>query len=893
MNMSYQTNKEKKPTTNYSSSFMNPQRETEQYDIDSINRSVNNAQTRIQDAGYQVEDADNRNWFEKATNLPQKQNWFFDSLELLERPMQGILNPVNKSLQGREQNVLDSAWKGFSGQQEVRGSEMAENLGIENKAGKFATGLGIEVLTDPLTYVPGGALLKGAKAVGKPIGKGAQKSYLALENLSPKLKQAREEVIKPTYTSAKDGLGYMFNPDYKARETLFGGQSDDLVNSFQRSENLRRFQQEDFTNRLADTAKTTGLEGGTDVGRAMERNLKQFDEAGNELPRPQRGISNDPNVTKAAEDLMRSNAEIRELARREGISIPELEGYMTHILSKSERATRRKNGVLNIDRGSFGQGQPNKKILNQRKLSGSVEDVNEEVGREFFEPNAYFATAIGQRRLIDYIQAASFRKNVLTNSDFAVKYERGMEVPNNAVVIDSNNYKFINEGEEALLGEATEEVGGRYVVTKAAKEKLDKYKQAMTDEGSRSFLRSFDQAQSFWKRAALFSIPYHMRNDIGAKFNNWVGGMSGVDLAKYSADADQAVWNAMVKGNESALYREYRQQGLGATSQSAVEFAQAGVEPEKAVEKIVKYKTLDKTGKAKYRANPLNWFESSRQFGDFVDQTNRFAAYKWAREKLKLDPEQAAAKARELQFDYTKTTNFEKNFMVRAMPFYRWMRNNLPFQIRNFINDPRKYVGLDKARRNAQEVAGVDDENIPDWMKENFYFPLTSDGKGKGKMLGFNLPAGDLARLSTPLKMGVESATPLAKLPLELATNRNLFYDKPIKEFEGQQRQLQIPFTDKKFGLPVTPAYALEQATGQIGRGAFKTLTPPDEVNQDTKFRMPTLGISGVLKDYDAEQGKFFEEFERLRALQDYIDYIEQQTGQRPRTMNEINRAGR
>lgn len=860
---------------------------TDEYDIDRVNRSIDNARTRINDSGYTTQDADKRNWFEKATNLPENQNFLFDTLDIITRPGQGLVGGVNEAVKGG--NFGKGFADNFSGRENVQGSELAGNLGIENKYAKAIVGTGLDIGLDPITYVPGGVLLKGAKGASKLASAPVKAGYNALENVSPQLKRIREEVAQPAYTETKDRLGYMFNPSYKETDTLSGGKSTALRDAFEQGENQRRFLKEEYTNKLTDSARSTGVQAGNQVGRLMEQNVEMMG------PKPFREMSSDPKIQQAADDLMKSNQEIRELAEANGINVNELEGYMTHIFSKEERARRKARNAKNIDSGNFGLGQPNKSILKQREMQGSAEDINEQVGRNMFEPNAYFATAQGQRRLIDYVQSVGFRKQVLNDPDFAQPYQNGMDIPNNATVIDTNNYKFIKESGDMLEDVASKDIGGEYVVTKAVKEKLDRYKTAMTDEGSKAFLNAFDAAQSFWKRAALFSLPYHLRNEVGAKFNSWVGGMSVKDITKYSPSADKDVYNAMIKGKETPLYREYREQGLGATSQSQVEFERRGADPSDAIENLVKKQSkYDGTFKGRAKAelselkNPLKSFETSRQVGDFIDQTNRFAMYKWAKDKG-MNPREAAAKVRESQFDYTKLTNFERNFMTRAMPFYRWMRNNLPYQIKQIANDPRKYVGINKARLNAQDAAGIDENNISDFMKESFYIPVSGDGDGKGNMLGFNLPVGDLARLSDPLKMGIDSLSPLAKMPLELGMNRNFFFDKPIEKFEGQEKQLSL--FGKDFSMPMKTAYALEQGLGQLGRGASKALEKEDNVDQDTKFRMPSLGISGVLKPYDVDQSNYYAGYNELNKLQDLINYIEQQTGTRPRTVNEIKKS--
>lgn len=1016
-------------------------------DLDRLTRSIENAELRIQDAGYDVKDSDRRNWFEKATNLPAGQNAFFDALDLLGRPGQAILNPINNALQGNLENAAQSAWRGFSGQDRVRGSDIAEELGVDNGVGKFTAGLGIEILTDPLNAVPAGKLASVAGSALKGGGNLAKRGYLAVENMAPRLEEIRTQVVQPRYERTRDALGYMFNPEYKQTETLTGGQSDALQRTFRNTENRRNFMQEEYLNNTVDLARNTGLEQGEQVGRVLEAPLRQFEDvkgyefpdgvrrttdkgelmtalntnretirelgknvnqvrqqygkqvsnlkndlekidrdlrrfyfreenaelrrlnglknkpqleagqtfediaskaafsrvaaspafnllqqkrdeiaqmiqsiskesedlrAGNieqiksltgdnealkeamknpvmiqqEIQRTAREMPTDPKIRQAATQLMRQNDEIRSLAESEGIPISELEGYMTHIWSKAER-TNRKNQRGYLSTGGTKGNQPNKSILNQRTLTGSVEDINERVGRDFFEPNAFFASAMGQKRLIDYIHSLAFRKRVLNDPDFAMPYEEfkklGQDLPPNAEIINTNNYKFIKESGDILEGLASKDIGGEYVVTKAAKLLLDRYQKAASDEGTRAFLKAYDTVLSGWKRAALFSIPYHIRNDVGAKFNSWVGGMPLTDIVKYTASADKDVFNAMARGQETPLYREFREQGLGASSQAAVEFARRGNEPEDAIQKVVERQSQSRGKRALEYVKPQNWFDTSQKVGQFVDQTNRFALYKWARDKG-LSPEEAAKKVRQSQFDYTNTTQFERNVMVRLFPFYRWIRNNLPYQLKQFANDPRKYANLNKVRTNAQDAAGIEEEQVPDYMKEGFYVPVSEN-----KMLGFNLPLGDLGKISDPLKMGTDALSTLIKLPLELSTNYNFFYQKPIEQFEGQEKQFTL-FGQDLGGIPMKTAYAAENLTGQIGRGLSGYLQKPETEDQDTKFRMPSLGISGILKDFDVEKANTYELYDRLNKLQDYIDYIEQQTGARPRSVNEINR---
>lgn len=856
--------------------------------VEALDRQIANARLRAEDAGFKS-DPDKRNWFEKLTNLPEGQNAFLDTLELIGRPGQAVLNVIDKAATG-QRGVGESAWRGFAGYDRVRGSDIVESRGITDPTTKAILGTVTELATDPLNVVPAGAIAKGVGFAGRNAARGVSASYKALEGAAPSLRTLREKKIQPTLERARDALGTMFNRDYKIDETIDGGTSSFLKERAAHAENSRRFMQEESMKNIGDVARFAGgVDSGVDVGRIMESSLLQLDEAGNLPPtfyteKPDVQLSENPKIKEVARSLAKSNSELRAFALENGIQINELEGYMTHVWSKAERELRKRARTSSVDLGRFGASNPNKKILSERKYTGTVEEINKDVGREMFEPNAFFATGVGQKRLIDYISAVKFRRELLSNADFARKFEKGMAVPPNAEVIDTHNYSFLKDADDMLDGvQLNESIGGKYIVTKAAKRALDRFQRLNTDDGTRAFIKAFDTATSVWKRFALFSFGYHARNAVGAMFNNYVGGMNlyNGDLVKYTTQGVREVTDA-VRGKESALFREYRQQGLGSSALSQVEFM-THAEPEKAIEKTIRERSRDIKGQVKTRLNPLRAFETSREAGDFIDQTNRFAAYKWAREKLKLSPEQAAEKVREMQFDYTKLAPFEQNIAVRVIPFYRWMKNNLPYQIRQFIHDPKKYANMNKIRLNAQDAYGIEENETPEWMKQQFAIPVSED-----KFLAMGLPLGDLTKLAEPGKLVVDSMNTLLKTPIELVTNRNFFYNKDIQKFAGQEKQFEVPGTGVGFGIPIKFSYLLEQTTGQIGRGFSQYLQKPEDVDQDTKFRMPRLGINSLVKPYDVEQAQYFERLEELRKLQDHLRYIEQQTGNKPRTVNEI-----
>ena len=1129
------------------------------YDTASLERQVENARIRAADAGFEP-DPDKRNWFEKWANLPKGQNGFLDALEIIGRPGQAVLNVIDKAPTG-DRGIGEAAWRGFSGKDRVRGSEIVGDRGIDNPIAKAVLGTGLEIVTDPLNLVPAGTVGKGISLAAKPIRGFAGKAYNALEEAAPVVRNFRENKLEPFADDVKRGFSKVFKYQGNWDETLDGTKSDELKNLYNDTMNKTNYDIEESTRRVVGDARVTGLDAGTDIGRIMEKDLRitkdpnelvgdilkgrqvranipdgdlselvgnlnkrilnssvvqerlsrktnQLREVGkqieklndkydlpdiqrrydagdvveqaeekalerlqkyqqatqrlerditttkqgitinplettsqmtkgegfevvNPLPRvykkaaghraklmddlapkgsfekvvkpelqeklkpvvekllqtgrvvtenlkgtpeaaelkrvfgkdiqilskkkstitlrqndpnkqyfrlaganpvipenltnplkrapeeglrfediqltdrnrpvnidrPVREYSDSPIFNVVAKRLMDSNDDIRQTAQASGITVPEIEGYMKHILTQKAREAKRVKG----SKGSYGLGQPNKSVIKSRKYEGSAEDVNELLDAEVFNPNAYFATAIGQKQLIEYVQAESFKRAVLNNPKFAVPYKKGMTVDKGQVVINPDQYKFYKvstpEGNE-FLGITK---GQEYLVTEGVKEALDRMNRAFTDEGIKQFFKWIDKFQGLWKKLALFSIPFHIRNDIGAKFNMYVSGMNPIDVGKYTALGYETVAKEILKdrGGKNLwvdpLFEEYRKQGLSSSNLSKVEFS-SYTDPEKQIEDIVKDRSRTLGQQINARINPLslnpkqgfiNWeavknsFETSREAGDFIDQSHRFGLFKWSIEKKGMTPEQAAAKVREVLFDYTRTTNTEREVFARLFPFYRWSRNNIPFQIRMFIRDPAKYSNINKIRLNAQDSFGVEEENAPEFMKEQFAVPVSDK-----KFLALGLPLGDLTKVASPLKLGADSLTPLIKTPIELATNFNTFFRKPIEKFDGQTKQYQLG--GLKGELPIKTAYALEQLTGQIGRGFSQYLTKPEDVDQDSKFRAPKLGIGSILKDYDPEMARYYEKVQELQAYQDYLKWIEQQTGTKPRSVREI-----
>jgi len=117
--------------------------------LDIVNNLIENKQTRIADAGYTPpEPKDNRNFILKA-------------LDIIDRPGNAIRNAIEDKFITGENGFLQGLGEGFTGKEHTYGSDILEQLGVENKIGKGVGGFVLDVALDPLTYF-GGFLSKNA-----------------------------------------------------------------------------------------------------------------------------------------------------------------------------------------------------------------------------------------------------------------------------------------------------------------------------------------------------------------------------------------------------------------------------------------------------------------------------------------------------------------------------------------------------------------------------------------------------------------------------------------------------------------------------------------------------------------------------------------------------------
>lgn len=182
-----------------------------------------------------------------------------------------------------------------------------------------------------------------------------------------------------------------------------------------------------------------------------------------------------------------------------------------------------------------------------------------------------------------------------------------------------------------------------------------------------------------------------------------------------------------------------------------------------------------------------------RNMSQWVEGQVRLSALQGLLEKG-YDPLQAKKMIDAAQVDYGNLTQFEKQYMRRAIPFYSYNRRMAEFVADQLMTNPGGPYAMAIRAANAPRNSDV---FTPDYISEGTAIPLGPGRFITGLGLMHEGPLDMMAMGPTPLKTVQRTlqkvgaaASPMVRLPVELATGRSLYTGRPLREnhqfpFEG------------------------------------------------------------------------------------------------------------
>lgn len=395
-------------------------------------------------------------------------------------------------------------------------------------------------------------------------------------------------------------------------------------------------------------------------------------------------------------------------------------------------------------------------------------------------------------------------------------------------------------------------------------------------------LRTFT---TWWKSWTLgVRSGYHARNMVTNWWNNWLAGVDSIDSYAVAATMQSKAWRewsfspwyAEKIKRVASSPRGWKASELKAsfwnktmtdiagkkwTFRQLMEEAQKngvfstgiyGMEVPRSIEELIGPGTWKTIG----RRNKL--VRAGFVVGTANENNARLAHFIHKIIKEGLRPDKAGMSVHKYLFDYSDITPVMKK-MRDLFPFITWTRKNLPLQLEHLTKVPTKYSAIDKVGVALARGEKLDYDSVSDYIAAMLPLEMGTDpetGEASYFMLGNWLGASDLNDLRHPLEQAVQLVTPAVKLPIEIATNWNTFFETPIERYPGHKRRL--------FFWEVDPAITHTLRTvGLIGE--IQRLTDP-ELELSSKISM-MLGVR-LMREKPGEV--------RLKRLRQYHKHLSQ-----------------
>ena len=210
--------------------------------------------------------------------------------------------------------------------------------------------------------------------------------------------------------------------------------------------------------------------------------------------------------------------------------------------------------------------------------------------------------------------------------------------------------------------------------------------------------------------------------------------------------------------------------------------------------------------------------------------------------------------------------------MKRVIPFYTWMRKNIPLQLEMLIKNPREMARISKAA-NAAAGEPIDWSEQPEYIQDMGAFPVGNSNH----YASLNLPFSDISRgvpSINALQDWLSAVNPLLRGPVEMATNAQWFNGRPLENYEGEQQELPLTGILRALGMNNLPTvdkrgagYIMNQLPLLRNLDSISDPTNPRQKQKASTF----VGGPGL---YNKESVETSAQYEQLNRLMDLIQLL-------------------
>lgn len=443
-------------------------------------------------------------------------------------------------------------------------------------------------------------------------------------------------------------------------------------------------------------------------------------------------------AVRTALDAMHSDA------ASHGVDIGHMQDYFPHQLTDAAAKAAAKGGTPKAY-GAFNSElsryyKPGTKFLGQKLEHGTVDEMNK-IAQETHGLDAYNLFKTDTHGVLgSYLHGLG---NRVGQQDWANKLdEMGMTHAGDMAATPDDWQQIADHG--AFAG-------------KVAPQHISDAMKALKDEAVKSatrkptgVLKHYDSVLGLWKQYQLAMPGKAIRHAITMPaWQHYIGGTSIPSMTK-----------------SFKLWRTFEKSGIDsikdpADKKKVEEFLQA------AVGHGHEFHGLDA---AKPNANPLSKnFAYHRANAEVQARTldySRFAMFNDAREKG-MDQLDAAAKVRSFMGDRNSLTDQEKAVARRVIPFYQFLRTQMPTQLKALAHSPGKFENFVSAEHDASEGTPAQNGVVPSFYNQTMSFELPFKSGQNDTYMSPDLPFTRINQLLSGGNQLVAQTTPLIQLPLE------------------------------------------------------------------------------------------------------------------------------
>ena len=288
-----------------------------------------------------------------------------------------------------------------------------------------------------------------------------------------------------------------------------------------------------------------------------------------------------------------------------------------------------------------------------------------------------------------------------------------------------------------------------YALDKNIARDLDKMDITGLDPNIKGIIGILLKGQNFWKNmVTCVNLPFHVRNLQSNLYNCYIGGVNPLRLPNLLNQSvsilNNTAKNVLVKGKNITIAdfkKQLSDNGITGGGFLALDT------PNAVLSELDRALGLTFKGKY-YKLNPIHW---GQQMGVATEDATRIALYL---DRLNKGDSifDAALHVKKYLFDYADLTDTERTVLKQVIPFYTWMRKNIPLQIESLFTQPQKVGQVLHARENLIKYGGETPEeraSLPSYFDHLMYIKSRfKSAKGSSYYYSVNLPIDDLPKLA-------------------------------------------------------------------------------------------------------------------------------------------------